>query len=80
MERATHILTRRKWVLGPEAWVQDRCLEEQPSTWGIWLRSETEWFYLIELNSYQFFSTAVGRIDFKPCVTDCVYIRREAQS
>ena len=46
----------RKWVLGPEAWVRDRPFEEQPSTWGIWSRIETERFYLIEFNSYQFFS------------------------
>ena len=46
----------RKWVLGPEAWVRDRPFEEQPSIWGIWSRIETERFYLIEFNSYQFFS------------------------
>ena len=27
-------MTCTKWVLGPEARVQDRPFEEQPSTWG----------------------------------------------
>ena len=35
---------------------------------------------MIELNSYQCFPAAVGRIDFKRYVTDCVYIRREAKA
>ena len=36
----------------------------------VWL----SWIHVI------FFPTAVGRIEFKRCVTDCVCIRREAQS
>ena len=49
---------------GARARVRDRRFEEQPSTLGILRRIETEGFHLIELNSYQFFPTAVGRIDF----------------
>ena len=44
------------------------------------MRIEIEQFKLIELNSYQFFPTAVGRVDFKRCVTDCVYIGRELKA
>ena len=43
--------------------------ESQPNGF-IWL----SWIHI------SFFPTAAGRIDFKPWVTDCVYIRREAQS
>ena len=44
------------------------------------MRIEIEQFKLIELNSYQFFPTTVGRVDFKRCVTDCVYIGRELKA
>ena len=45
--------------------------ESKPSGY-IW--SRLNWIHI------SFFPTAVGGIDFKRCVTDCVYIRREAQS
>ena len=45
--------------------------ESKPSGF---IRSRLNWIHI------SFFPTAVGGINFKHCVTDCVYIRREAQS
>ena len=51
-----------------------------PSTWGIWSRIATEQFYLIELNSFQFFSNSCWSNRFQ-ALSDrlCLYQERSSK-
>ena len=48
-------MTCRKLFWGLEARVRDRRFDEQPSTWGVWFRIETEWFIWLNWIHISFF-------------------------